>query len=158
MRSGGRARPERKRQHRDTVNLERGKGGAGADHVSDRIVGPDFVEVDMGPVDFCFCRVDPRKNPASRRKHFGGHNRACIIEPLEYLVKRPVYRGGVGIHFRGPDPGPGHGFNRWFRDNGPHRGSDTFLIGPAVEQGSCDHVTASAVERVKNKDSHLQYL
>jgi hypothetical protein len=64
----------------------------------------------------------------------------------------------MGIHFHRSDPGPGHFSYAWFRDYGLHRPHDTIFIRSTIQQCTDDHIARGAVERIKNKDSHLQYL
>jgi hypothetical protein len=64
----------------------------------------------------------------------------------------------MGIHFYCPDTGPGNLGDPWLCNYGLHCLHDKLTVCPTIQQGSRDHVTCRAVERIKNKDMHLQYL
>ena len=105
VRSGNRADPSASGSTA-TLSTRSVKSGTGADHIGDCIVGPDFVEVDMAPVDFLFCRVDPRKDPVCHREHFGWtsglhHRAACLYQKA---IGVPGWRG-CGFLLPGCRPG-----------------------------------------------------
>jgi hypothetical protein len=116
------------------------------------------MEMDVGPVHRFLGRIDPLKNPAghceSRCRHIG----CRTIEPGHHFGKSPVGRLGVGIDLKRPYAGPGHFRDSRFGDNRFHRTDYECPVGTAVQQGSRDHIARSAMKRIKNQDTHLQYL
>jgi hypothetical protein len=84
--------------------------------------------------------------------------RDCNIKSLHDIVNGPVDRGSMRLNFYCTNPAPRNAADRRFSNDGSHRRFDQLRIGSAIEKSANNHVSRCAVERVKDEDSHLQYL
>jgi hypothetical protein len=101
---------------------------------------------------------DPQKDLPSHRESPGRHMRGGNIKSLHDIVNGPVDGGSMRLDFYCTNPAPRNAADRRFGNNGSHRRFDLFCIGSAIKKSANNHVSSCAVERVKDEDSHLQYL
>ena len=94
-------------QDLNAVNTERMECGAGTDHISDRVIGPDLVEMGLCPVDLVLGDTktveDPPCHCQGGYRYFG----CGTFKPCHHFVKGPVSRRRFRLHFECTDPGPG---------------------------------------------------
>jgi hypothetical protein len=146
------------RQYDDPVNTKGVQGSARTNDVCKCIICADLVEMGVLTVYLFFGPIDTLKYTAGHGECVCRDSPGCSVKAFHDLSKSPGSKGSTGPDFHCLYTGAFNCCNAGPGGHRPHRPHNKTPVCPRVKECPCDHVARSAVERIKNQDSHLQYL